>query len=179
MKKELKGTRTEKNLMEALAGESEAFAKYTFFSGVARREGYHQIAAIFDETAYNEKEHAKVWAKFLGLIGDTKQNLKHAADGENYEWTTMYKQFAVVADEEGFPEIAKKFREVASVEVKHEERYRRLLERLETDCVFKRPEPIKWHCRNCGYIHEGPEAPEVCPACDHPRSFYQPAPENY
>ncbi|NLC15414.1 MAG: rubrerythrin family protein [Firmicutes bacterium] len=165
--------------MEALAGESEAFAKYTFFSGVARREGYHQIAAIFDETAYNEKEHAKVWAKFLGLIGDTKQNLKHAADGENYEWTTMYKQFAVVADEEGFPEIAKKFREVASVEVKHEERYRRLLERLETDCVFKRPEPIKWHCRNCGYIHEGPEAPEVCPACDHPRSFYQPAPENY
>jgi len=177
--KELKGTRTEKNLMEALAGESQAFSKYMFFAGVAKREGYHQIAAVFEETAFNEKEHAKVWAKKLGLIGDTRDNLKHAAEGENYEWTTMYKDFAEVADEEGFPEIAKLFREVASVEVVHEERYKKLLERVESGTVFKRPEPIKWHCRNCGYIYEGTEAPEVCPACDHPQSFYEPTPENY
>lgn len=177
--KELKGTRTEKNLMEAIAGEAQALAKYLWFAGVARREGYHQIAAVFEETAYNEKEHAKVWAKQLGLIGDTKENLKNAAEGENYEWTTMYKQFAEVAEEEGFPEIAKLFREVAAIETEHEKRYRQLLERLESGTAFKRPEPIKWHCRNCGYIYEGTEAPEICPACDHPRNFYQPAPENY
>ncbi len=177
--KELKGSQTEKNLMTAFSGESEARSKYTYFAGVARRAGYHQIAAIFEETAYNEQEHAKVWAKLLGMIGDTSENLKHAAEGENYEWTTMYKNFAETADEEGFTEIAQLFREVADVERAHENRYRKLLERVDSKTVFSRPEPIKWHCRNCGYIHDGIEAPEICPACAHPQSFYQPLAENY
>ncbi len=175
----LKGTQTEKNLLEAFAGESQARNKYTYFASVAKREGYEQIAAIFTETADNEKEHAKVWAKLLGLIGDTKKNLEEAANGENYEWTSMYKEFAETADKEGFAEIAELFREVAEVEEAHEKRYRKLLERIESGTVFTRKEPIKWHCRNCGYIHEGTQAPEVCPACAHPKKFYQPLCENY
>jgi len=177
--KELKGTQTEKNLLAAFAGESQARNKYSYFAGVARREGYHQIAAIFEETADNEKEHAKVWAKLLGFIKNTEKNLEDAAQGENHEWTTMYKDFAETADKEGFGDIATLFREVAEVEEAHEKRYRKLLERVTSGTVFSRPEPIKWHCRNCGYIHEGTEAPEVCPACAHPKSFYQPLAENY
>jgi rubrerythrin len=176
---DLKGTQTEKNLLAAFAGESQARNKYTYFASVAKREGYEQISGIFLETADNEKEHAKVWAKLLGFIGDTKTNLEEAANGENYEWTSMYKEFAEIADKEGFADIAKLFREVAEVEEAHEKRYRKLLERVQSGTVFTRPEPIKWHCRNCGYIHEGTEAPEVCPACDHPKSFYQPLCENY
>lgn len=176
---DLKGTQTEKNLLAAFAGESQARNKYTYFASVAKREGYEQISGIFLETADNEKEHAKVWAKLLGFIGDTKTNLEEAANGENYEWTSMYKEFAEIADKEGFADIAKLFREVAEVEEAHEKRYRKLLERVQSGTVFTRPEPIKWHCRNCGYIHEGTEAPEVCPACAHPKSFYQPLCENY
>ncbi len=179
MNKELKGTKTEKNLMEAFAGESQARNKYDYFASVARREGYHQISAIFQETADNEKEHAKVWAKQLGLIGDTAANLLEAAQGENYEWTDMYSRMAQEAKEEGFEEIAELFQEVAEVEEEHEKRYRRLLERVKDGTVFKREEEIKWHCRNCGYIHKGKEAPELCPACAHPQGFYQPKPENY
>ncbi|ADL08554.1 rubrerythrin [Thermosediminibacter oceani] len=170
----LKGTRTEKNLMEAFAGESQARNKYTYFASVAKKEGYDQIAAIFLETAENEKEHAKVWAKYLGLIGDTAKNLEEAASGENYEWTTMYKEFAKVAREEGFIEIAEHFERVAEVEAAHEARYRKLLARLQEGTLFKRPTPIKWRCRNCGYIYDGTEAPEKCPACDHPKGFYEP-----
>ena len=177
--KNLKGSQTEKNLQTAFAGESQVRNKYTYFASVARREGYNQISAIFEQTADNEKEHAKVWAKLLGLIGDTEKNLEDAADGENYEWKTMYKEFAVTADEEGFDEIARLFREVADVEEAHEKRFRKLLERVKSGTVFSRPEPIKWHCRNCGYIHEGVEAPELCPACAHPKSFYEPLAENY
>lgn len=177
--KKLEGTQTEKNLQAAFAGESQARNKYSYYAGVAKSEGYNQIAAIFEETADNERAHAKVWAKLLGLIGSTEKNLKDAAEGENYEWTTMYKEFAETADKEGFADIAKLFREVAEVEEAHEKRYKKLLERVKSGTVFTRPEPIKWHCRNCGYIHEGTEAPEVCPACAHPKSFYQPLPENY
>ncbi|HHW26413.1 MAG TPA: rubrerythrin family protein [Firmicutes bacterium] len=175
----LKGTQTEKNLLEAFAGESQARSKYTYFASQAKKEGFEQIAAIFQETADNEKEHAKLWARALGLIGDTKKNLEDAAAGENYEWTVMYKKFAEVAREEGFEQIAKQFEEVAEVEAAHEERYRKLLARVCDKSVFCRPEPIKWHCRNCGYIHVGTEAPKVCPACLHPQSFYEPSPENY
>lgn len=176
---DLKGSQTEKNLWTAFAGESQARNKYTYFASVAKKEGYEQISAIFQETADNEKEHAKLWAKLLGLIGNTEQNLEEAAKGENYEWTTMYREFAEVARKEGFDEIARLFQEVAEVEEQHEIRYRKLLERVKTGTVFSRPTPIKWHCRNCGYIHEGTEAPEVCPACGHPRSFYEPMAENY
>lgn len=176
---DIKGSKTEKNLLAAFSGESEARNKYTYFASVARREGYEQIAAIFEETANNEKEHAKVWAKALGLIGTTEENLKDASDGEHYEWTQMYKGFAETAESEGFDEIAELFREVAEVEEQHEIRYRKLLERVRTNTVFKREKPIKWHCRNCGYVHEGTEAPEVCPACSHPKSFYEVMPENY
>lgn len=176
---DLKGSRTEKNLQAAFEGESQARNKYSYYAGVAKREGYEQIAAIFNETADNEKEHAKVWAKLLGLIGNTEKNLEDAADGENYEWTSMYKEFAQVADEEGFGHIAKLFLEVAEVEEAHEARYRKLLEYVKSGSVFSRPEPVKWHCRNCGYIHEGTEAPAVCPACAHPRSYYEPYCENY
>lgn len=176
---ELKGSRTEKNLLAAFAGESQARNKYTYFASVAKKEGFEQIASIFLETAENEKEHAKVWAKYLGLIGDTAKNLEEAAGGENYEWTSMYKEFAQVAREEGFIEIAEHFEKVAEVERAHEERYRKLLQRLKEGTVFKSETPIKWRCRNCGYIHEGPEPPEKCPACDHPRAYYERLVENY
>ncbi|NLG86339.1 MAG: rubrerythrin family protein [Firmicutes bacterium] len=175
----LEGSKTEQNLLTAFAGESQARSKYTYFASIAKKAGYEQIAAIFLETADNEKEHAKVWAKQLGLIGDTAQNLQTAIDGENYEWTQMYKNFAQVAREEGFDEIARLMDEVAEVEEAHEQRFRQLLERVQDGTVFKRDVPIKWHCRNCGYIHEGTEPPEVCPACAHPRSFYEPLAENY
>lgn len=176
---ELKGSRTEKNLLAAFAGESQARNKYTYFASVAKKEGYEQIAGIFLETAENEKEHAKMWAKFLGLIGDTPGNLEEAAKGENYEWTTMYKEFAKTAREEGFDEIAGYFEKVAEAEAAHEARYLKLLERLKDGSVFKRPVPIKWRCRNCGYIYEGVEPPEKCPACAHPKAFYEPAADNY
>ncbi|NPV53242.1 MAG: rubrerythrin family protein [Firmicutes bacterium] len=175
----LKGSKTEKNLLVAFAGESQARNKYTYFASIAKKEGYEQIAGIFLETAENEKEHAKVWAKLLDLIGDTKQNLEEAAKGENYEWTSMYKEFAATARAEGFDEIAKTMDKIAEVEAAHEARYRQLLARLEEGTVFKRSEPIKWRCRNCGYIYKGMEPPGVCPACSHPRSFYEPAADNY
>lgn len=175
----LKGTKTEKNLLTAFAGESQARNKYTYFASKAKKEGYEQIAGVFMETAENEKEHAKMWAKFLGLINDTKQNLKDAAEGENYEWTEMYKEFAETAREEGFDEIATFFEEVGEVEAEHEKRYLKLLERLNDGSIFKRSTPIKWRCRNCGYIHEGTEPPEKCPACAHPKAFYEPAADNY
>lgn len=175
----IKGTQTEKNLWEAFSGESQARNKYTYFASAARSEGYQQIMAIFLETADNEKEHAKVWAKYLGLVGTTEENLKEAAAGENYEWTDMYKKFADVAEAEGFKEIAERFREVGEVEEQHEKRYRKLLDRLQTGTAFKREEAIDWHCLNCGYIHHGKEAPKMCPACVHPQSFYQPKPDNY
>lgn len=175
----LEGSETQKNLMAAFAGESQARNKYTYFASVARKEGYEQIAAIFLETAENEREHAKVWAKCLGLIGTTEQNLEEAAKGENHEWTEMYKKFAETAEKEGFTEIAALFREVAEVEQQHEIRYRKLLERVRTGNVFRRDQPIRWRCRNCGYVHEGTEPPEVCPACAHPRAFYEPMAENY
>lgn len=176
---ELKGSQTEKNLLAAFAGESQARNKYTFSAGVARREGFEQIAAIFQETADNEKEHAKSCLKFLGLIGDTRENLQAAAQGENYEWTDMYKNFAVKAKEEGLAQIADFFERVAKIEAAHEERFRQLLKNLEEDRVFKRDEPVKWQCRNCGYIHEGTEAPDTCPVCDHPQAFYQLLENNY
>ena len=176
--KSLKGTKTEKNLMTAFAGESEARNKYTYFAGVARDEGFRQVMAIFLETADNEKEHAKLWARYLGMIGDTPTNLEEAAKGEHYEWSTMYREFSETAEREGFSEIAHRFHEVAEVEEQHEIRYRRLLERLRTGTAFRRAEPIEWHCLNCGYIHEGKEAPELCPACSHPRAFFEPKPDN-
>ncbi len=176
---ELKGSKTERNLLEAFAGESMARNKYTYFASIAKKEGYEQIMGVFQETADTDKEHAKMWAKLLGLIGNTEKNLEEAANGENYEWTEMYKEFAKTAREEGFDEIAGYFERVAEVEAEHEERYRKLLSRLKDGSTFKRPEPIKWRCRNCGYIHEGAEPPEVCPACDHPRAFYEPAADNY
>jgi len=176
---ELKGSKTEQNLLTAFAGESQARNKYTYFASAAKKEGYEQIAGIFEETANNEKEHAKVWAKCLGLIGDTAQNLEEAAKGENYEWTSMYREFAATAREEGFGEIAVLMERVADVEAEHEKRYRQLLDRLTSGSSFKRAEPIRWRCRNCGYIHEGPEPPETCPACAHPKAFYEPAAENY
>ncbi|MDI6895664.1 MAG: rubrerythrin family protein [Bacillota bacterium] len=176
---ELKGSKTERNLKAALSGESEARSRYTFFASVARKEGFEQIAAVFVETAENEKEHAKLWARALGLIGDTAVNLEAAAQGERYEWTAMYRDFAREAREEGFGEIARLFEEVAEVERAHEQRYRQLLARVREGTVFRRAEPIRWRCRNCGYVYEGTEAPEVCPACAHPRAFYEPAAENY
>ncbi|MBC7340228.1 MAG: rubrerythrin family protein [Firmicutes bacterium] len=176
---ELKGSKTERNLKAALAGESEARSRYTFFASVAKKEGFEQIAAVFLETAENEKEHAKLWARALGLIGDTAANLEAAAQGEHYEWTAMYRDFAREAREEGFDEIARLFEEVAEVEKAHEQRYLQLLARVREGTVFRRAEPIRWRCRNCGYVYEGTEAPEVCPACAHPRAFYEPAAENY
>uniref|UniRef100_A0A7C2EIZ8 Rubrerythrin family protein n=1 Tax=Ammonifex degensii TaxID=42838 RepID=A0A7C2EIZ8_9THEO len=170
---ELKGTRTEANLWAAFAGESQARNKYTYFASVARKEGYEQIAAIFQETADNEKEHAKRIFKFLRGIGSTRENLQVAAEGENYEWSAMYPEFARVAEEEGFPEIAGVLRKIAEVEKHHEERYRALLRNFEEGKVFKREETVRWKCRNCGYIHEGPEAPEVCPSCDHSRAYFE------
>ena len=179
--KELKGTKTERNLMEAFAGESQARNKYTYFASKARKDGYEQIAAIFEETANNEKEHAKLWYKLLhgGEIGDTMSNLRDAAEGENYEWTDMYDRMALEAEEEGFPEIARKFRGVAAIERHHEERYRRLLKNIEEGIVFSRGGDTVWICRNCGHIVIGKKAPEICPVCQHPKSFFEIKAENY
>ncbi len=176
---DLKGTKTEKNLLEAFAGESQARNKYTYFASVAKKEGYEQIAAIFLETADNEKEHAKRALRYLQGIGNTAENLKAAASGENYEWTDMYKRFAAEAREEGFEEIARFFEATGAVEAEHEKRFLALLKNLEEGKVFKKDQLVRWRCRNCGYIHEGTEAPEVCPACVHPRAFYEVAAENY
>ncbi|MBR1773201.1 MAG: rubrerythrin family protein [Eubacterium sp.] len=173
------GTQTEKNLQTAFAGESQARNKYTYFASVAKKEGYEQIAALFLKTADNEKEHAKMWFKELGELGDTIANLNAAADGENYEWTDMYDGFAKTAEEEGFPELAEKFRLVAAIEKHHEERYRALLNNVETKQVFEKSEVKVWECRNCGHIVVGTKAPEVCPACAHPQSFFEVNAENY
>ena len=173
------GTQTEKNLQEAFAGESQARNKYTYFASVAKKEGYEQMAALFLKTADNEKEHAKMWFKELAELGDTPANLKAAADGENYEWTDMYDGFAKTADEEGFHELAEKFRAVAAIEKHHEERYRALLKNIETAQVFEKSEVKVWECRNCGHIVVGTKAPEVCPVCAHPQSFFEIHAENY
>ena len=177
--KELKGTKTEKNLMEAFAGESQARNKYTYFSSVAQTEGFEQIAALFQLTAHNEMAHAKLWFEELNGLGDTAQNLQHAAEGENYEWTDMYDGFAKTAEEEGFPELAAKFRLVAAIEKRHEERYRALLHNVETAQVFEKSEVKVWECRNCGHIVVGTAAPEVCPTCVHPQSYFEVNAENY
>lgn len=190
--KSLKGTRTEKNLLAAFAGESQARNRYTFFASQAKNEGFEQISAIFLETAENEKEHAKRLFKFLeggeveicgnfpaGKIGTTAENLRAAAAGENYEHTQMYPEFAKIAEEEGFPEIASVLRAIAVAEKQHEKRYLGLLKNIEEGKVFKKDKPVKWKCRNCGYIHEGTEAPEVCPACAHPRAYYEVLEENW
>ena len=179
--KELKGTRTEKNLLDAFAGESMARNKYTYFASKARKEGYEQIAALFEETAGNEKEHAKMWFKYLegGEIGDTISNLKAAAEGENYEWTDMYDRMAKEADEEGFKEIAQKMRMVGAIEKHHEERYSKLLKNIEDALVFSREGDCVWICRNCGHIVVGKKAPKVCPVCLHPQSFFEIKAENY
>lgn len=167
------GTQTEKNLLEAFAGESQARNKYTYFASKAKKEGYEQISAIFQQTANNEKEHAKLWFKELNGIGDTAQNLAAAAEGENYEWTDMYDGFAKTAEEEGFPELAAKFRLVAAIEKRHEERYRALLKNVETAAVFAKSEVKVWECRNCGHIVVGEKAPEICPTCDHPQAYFE------
>jgi len=177
--KDLKGTKTEKNLMEAFAGESQARNKYSYFASVAKKEGYEQIASIFLETAENEKEHAKLSFKKLAGIGSTVDNLKAAAAGENYEWTEMYPRMAKEAKEEGFAEIARMFEGIAEIEKGHEARYRKLLKNIEEDKVFKKEEKTIWKCRNCGNIYEGAEAPEVCPVCKHPRAYYEVKVENY
>lgn len=173
------GTRTEKNLMEAFAGESQARNKYTYFASVAKKQGFEQIAALFLKTAENEKEHAKLWFKELSGIGGTAENLKAAAEGENYEWTDMYNGFAKIAEEEGFSELAEKFRLVAAIEKSHEERYRALLKNIETAEVFKKSSVKVWECRNCGHIVVGENAPEVCPTCNHPQSYFEIHAENY
>jgi rubrerythrin len=184
--KSIKGTQTEKNLLAAFAGESQARMRYTYFASKAKKEGYEQIAAIFQETADNEKEHAEVFFKHLqggdveitaaypaGVIGTTTENLLAAAQGEKMEWGTLYPDFAETAQKEGFPMVAHSFKKIAEVEAYHEKRYRKLLENVKNDKVFKKDKPIKWKCRNCGYVHEGPEAPKVCPACQHPKSYYE------
>lgn len=173
------GTQTEKNLEAAFAGESQARNKYTYFASKAKKEGFEQIAALFLETADNEKEHAKLWFKELNGIGDTAENLAVAAEGENYEWTDMYAGFAKTAEEEGFPELAEKFRGVAAIEKRHEERYRALLHNVETAEVFKRSEVKVWECRNCGHIVVGEKAPEICPVCAHPQAYFEVHAENY
>jgi rubrerythrin len=188
----LKGSQTEQNLLKAFAGESQARNRYTYFSSQAKKEGYEQIAWIFGDTADNEKEHAKRFFKFLeggdleitasfpaGVIGTTAENLKAAAAGENLEWSTLYPEFAAVADKEGFAEIAQVFREIAKAETGHEKRYLALLKNVESGSVFRKPGSVKWRCRNCGYISEGPEAPAECPACAHPRDYYELLAENY
>ena len=189
---QLKGSRTEKNLLGAFAGESQARNRYTYFAGMARKEGYQQIMGIFLETAENEKEHAKRFFKLLeggevevtaafpaGVIGTTAENLQAAADGEKLEWGTLYPEFAKTAKEEGLDEAAFVFTEIGEVEQEHEARYRKLLERVEAGTVFKRDAAVKWHCRNCGYVHEGTEAPDVCPACAHPQEYYEVLAENF
>ena len=173
------GTKTEKNLWEAFAGESQARNKYTYFASTAKKGGFEQIAELFQKTADNEKEHAKLWFKELGELGDTAQNLLHAAEGENYEWTDMYDRMAREADEEGFHELAEKFRGVAAIEKTHEERYRALLLNVETAQVFERSEVKVWECRNCGHIVVGTKAPQVCPVCAHPQSYFELRKENY
>ncbi|MDI6712498.1 MAG: rubrerythrin family protein [Anaerosomatales bacterium] len=188
----IKGTRTEQNLLKAFAGESQARMRYTYFASVAKKEGFEQIAAIFEETAENEREHAKVFFKHLeggmveitatypaGVIGTTAENLLAAAEGELEEWGTLYPDFAAVAEEEGFPEVAASFREIAKVEAYHERRYRKLLENVNGYKVFKKDGVVFWKCRNCGYVYEGPEAPKVCPACKHPQAYYELWCENY
>ena len=173
------GTKTEKNLEAAFAGESQARNKYTYFASKAKKEGFEQIADIFLKTAENEKEHAKMWLKELSGIGSTAENLTDAANGENYEWTNMYEQFAKTADEEGFTELAEKFRLVAAIEKRHEERYRALLKNIETQKVFEKSEVKVWECRNCGHIVVGTKAPEVCPTCNHPQAYFEVHAENY
>ncbi len=178
---ELKGSKTEANLMAAFAGESQARNKYTFYASKAKKEGYEQIAAIFEETANNEKEHAKLWFKYLhgGEVGPTTENLVDAASGEHYEWTEMYKGFADVAQEEGFADIASTMRMIATVEKTHEERYQKLIQNLKEDIVFKAGEEVVWVCRNCGYVHIGKTAPAQCPACKHPQSYFERKATNY
>jgi rubrerythrin len=192
MGKSIKGSRTEKNLLAAFAGESQARNRYTYFASAARKEGFEQIANIFSETAENEKEHAKVFFKHLeggdveitasypaGVIADTKSNLEAAAAGENLEWTTIYSDFATIAGDEGFLEVARSFEQIAKVEKFHESRYRKLVKNIENKEVFKKKSSVKWHCINCGYIYEGTEAPKECPACKHPQSYYEVLGENY
>ena len=173
------GTKTEQNLLAAFAGESQARNKYTYFASVAKKEGYDQIAAIFEQTANNEKEHAKLWFKALELLGNTSQNLLAAAEGENYEWTDMYKSFAEDAEAEGFTELAAQFRMVAEIEKSHEERYRALLNNVEMQKVFEKAEEAIWECRNCGHLVMGKKAPQVCPVCKHPQSYFEIRKENY
>ena len=179
MAKELKGTKTEKNLAAAFAGESQARNKYTYFASVAKKEGYEQIAAIFEATANNEKEHAKMWFRELSGIGTTAENLLAAAEGENYEWTDMYDTFAKEAEEEGFTALAWRFRAVAAIEKSHEERYRALLSNVEMQKVFEKAEETMWECRNCGHLVMGKKAPEACPVCAHPKAFFEVRKENY
>jgi len=188
----IRGTKTEKNLLAAFAGEAQARNRYTYFAGAAKKEGYEQIAAIFLETAENEKEHAKVFFKYLeggeveitasypaGVIGDTAANLKTAADGEKHEWSALYAEFERVAREEGFLDVAESFHEIAEVEEFHEARYRKLAANIADGEVFRKKSTVKWHCRNCGYVHEGAEAPDICPACRHPKAHYEVLAENY
>jgi rubrerythrin len=192
MAKSIKGTKTEKNLLASFAGESQARNRYTYFASATRKEGFEQIANIFLETAENEKEHAKIFFKHLeggdveitaaypaGVIGDTKSNLEAAATGENMEWTTLYANFAKIAREEGFLEVAVSFEQISKVEKFHESRYRKLIANIAGNEVFKKKTTVKWHCTNCGYVHEGPEAPKECPACKHPQSYYEVLAENY
>jgi rubrerythrin len=192
MAKSIKGTKTEKNLLAAFAGESQARNRYTYFASAAKKEGFEQISHIFLETAENEKEHAKIYFKHLeggdveimaaypaGVIGDTKSNLEAAAAGENMEWTTLYANFAKIAREEGFIEVAISFEQISKVEKFHESRYRKLIANIAGNEVFKKKTTVKWHCTNCGYVHEGPEAPKECPACKHPQSYYEVLAENY
>jgi rubrerythrin len=192
MSKSIKGTKTEQNLLKSFAGESQARNRYTYFASAARKEGLEQIANIFIETAENEKEHAKVFFKFLeggdveitasypaGIIKDTKTNLEEAAAGENMEWTTLYSDFAKIAKNEGFPDIARAFEQISKVEKFHESRYRKLINNIKNNEVFKRNSPARWHCINCGYVHEGNEAPKECPACKHPQAFYELLAENF
>ncbi|MGP8013082.1 MAG: rubrerythrin [Smithella sp.] len=192
MAKSIKGTKTEKNLLASFAGESQARNRYTFFASAAKKEGYEQISRIFLETAENEKEHAKVYFKYLeggdveitasypaGVIGDTKSNLEATAAGENMEWTVLYSEAARIAKEEGFPEVARSFEQISKVEMFHEKRYRKLAANIANSEVFKKKAPVKWHCINCGYVHEGDEAPKECPACKHPQSYYEVLADNY
>lgn len=173
------GTQTEKNLMEAFAGESQARNKYTYFASQAKKDGFEQIASLFENTANNEKEHAKMWFKELCCIGDTEENLKAAADAENHEWTDMYEGFAETAEKEGFPDLAAKFRMVAAIEKRHEERYRALLENIELQKVFERSEVKIWECRNCGHIVVGTKAPDECPVCSHPKAYFEICADNW
>ena len=179
MANKYQGTKTEQNLLSAFAGESQARNKYTYFASKAKKEGYEQISALFLKTAENEKEHAKLWFKELDGIGDTAANLLAAAEGENFEWTDMYEGFAKTAEEEGFTELAKKFRGVAAIEKRHEERYRALLKNVETAEVFKKSTVKVWECRTCGHIVVGTEAPEKCPVCDHPQAYFEISEENF